>query len=212
MQDPIRIPAALALTAALLTTTVSRADTWRPPRTFQVASQDGGYRLTVVPSVLPDRAQMRKEWGGRPTRPKATGQLERKAEGGGYETVWEQPLTNDVAPVEALVADDGTVVTLDNWHSVGLGPNVVVIYAPDGKLVRSMGVDAFLSPGEILGLTRSVSSLWWGRGHHFDEAQDVLILNVGNAGLSPGREAMPQKSVRVRLRTGEILHESPKQP
>jgi len=207
MQDPSRIPATLALTAALLATAVSRADTWALPKTFQVSSQDGRYRLTVVPSALPDRSQMRRDASGRLVHPKATGKLEHKAEEGGYQTVWEQPLTNDVAPVQALVADDGTVVTLDNWHSVGWGPNVVVIYAPDGRLVRSMGLRDFLPPGEDIRLTYSVSSIWWGRGHHLDEAQEDLILNLGNA-----REEKPQKVVRVRLRTGEILDDRPKPP
>ena len=30
------------------------------------------------------------------------------------------------------MANDGTLVTLDNWHNVGYG-DIVVIYAPDGR-------------------------------------------------------------------------------
>ncbi|WP_286772128.1 hypothetical protein, partial [Sphingomonas sp. 66-10] len=43
-----------------------------------------------------------------------------------WQVVWEREIANDVAPVSAIVRDDGEyAVTFDNWHGVGYGPNAV---------------------------------------------------------------------------------------
>ena len=76
--------------------------------------------------------------------------------------LWAQPLSNAVAPVEALVSDTGRyVVTFDNWHSLGYGPNVVVIYGAEGQLLRSFSLEDLLSEAELRLVFRTVSSRWW---------------------------------------------------
>jgi hypothetical protein len=43
-----------------------------------------------------------------------------------------------VAPVSALVSEDGAyLITFDNWHSMGYGDDVVVLYRTDGTLIHS---------------------------------------------------------------------------
>ncbi|WP_165250394.1 hypothetical protein [Paludisphaera soli] len=210
MPTPRPIPALLAVTIALALAapTRSRADSWSPPKTFQVDSKEGRHRLTVEPANGNPFIQLFQNHPDEASRPKARGKLEEKTEAGEFRIVWERPLTNDVSPTSALVADDGSVVTLDNWHSMGYGSNVVVVYDRDGKLVRSMGLEDFLAPEVVKGLPHSVSSIWWGRGHHLDEKQETLILNIGNSLSSSGDdEAAPAKSIRVRLKTGEIVDE-----
>ncbi|WP_435017964.1 hypothetical protein TA3x_005587 [Tundrisphaera sp. TA3] len=205
-----RILGLLAVTLAAPTT--SRADSWAIPKTFQVTSKDGGHRLTVEPSFGDRPSPTTKDATGKAVRPKALGKLEKKSKEGRFEVVWEHALANDVSPVRALVADDGSVVTLDNWHSMGYGPDVVVVFAPDGKLVRSMGLEDFLSKEEVGNLPHSVSSIWWGSGHHLDDKQEFLTLNVGNGGLAPGDRDIPKKTVRVRLKTGEIIKDGAGEP
>jgi hypothetical protein len=46
------------------------------------------------------------------------------------------------------------VVTLDNWHEVGRGDNVVAIYGPDGKLVRQLALSDFLTQQQLPGRLR----------------------------------------------------------
>lgn len=223
LASPVRM---LTIATAIACSSTLRADSWAPPDTMVVESNDGGFRLTVDPAkpVLdpPEDKDASKRTGRqkakakpvldpppdedapeRPGRQKARAKLEKKSEDGKFEVVWEQPLTNRVAPVEALVGDDGTVVTLDNWHWVGYGSNVVVIYRPDGKLVRSMGLEDFLTKEEVKVLSHTVSSIWWGRGHALDMKEKVLILNVGKSKLKPAS----MKVVRVRLDSGELVEE-----
>lgn len=77
-----------------------------------------------------------------------------------YELYQTARLVNPVAPVQIAVANDGALVTLDNWHNVGFG-DVVVIYAPDGKLRSKYRLEDLFSAGAIEKIKRSVSSIWW---------------------------------------------------
>ncbi|WP_337175006.1 hypothetical protein [Paludisphaera sp.] len=202
LASPTRLLAVVSIFACLSTV---RADSWAPPEAISVRSRDGRFRLTVDPASAVLDPPADKDAPERPGCQKARAKLKKKSEVGGFEVVWEQPLTNRVSPVEVLVGDDGTVVTLDNWHWVGHGSNVVVIYGPDGKLVRSMGLEDFLTEEEVKELPHSVSSIWWGHGHRLDMEDETLILNVGNANF-PGEKAFT-KVVRVRLDSGELVEE-----
>jgi hypothetical protein len=77
-----------------------------------------------------------------------------------YEAYQTARLLNPVAPLHVAVANDGTLITLDNWHNVGFG-YVVVIYSPDGNVRRRYRLDDLYSPTEIEKIRRSVSSRWW---------------------------------------------------
>src|SRR5262249_51852655 len=104
---------------------------------------------------------------------------------GGYSKKWEFPLINEVSPVSALVTDDGGyVITFDNWHAVGYGDNVVVIYRANGALVKKFGLEDLLTEGDIETLPHSVSSIWWGGEHYIDHANGILNLKVVANGKS----------------------------
>lgn len=77
-----------------------------------------------------------------------------------YELYQTVQLVNPVAPIHIAVANDGTVVTLDNWHNVGYG-DVVVIYAPNGELRKRYRLEDLYSKAAIDKIQRSVSSIWW---------------------------------------------------
>jgi len=103
--------------------------------------------------------------------------MERK-QGGRWQTAWKAPLVNDVSPIEAVVSNDGMVVTFDNWHSVGWGDDAVVIYAVDGSQIRTFGLSAFLPEHYINALPRSVSSIHWRGKPRIDESVRELVIPV----------------------------------
>jgi hypothetical protein len=76
------------------------------------------------------------------------------------------------------VANDGALITLDNWHNVGFG-DVVAIYAPDGKLRRKYRLGDLYSAATIEKIKRSVSSIWWrcSRGDPHVEPNDTLQVD-----------------------------------
>lgn len=110
---------------------------------------------------------------------------------------WRLANDNTVGPGWAMVANDGTLVTLGNGCNEGPSKTDVVIYRPDGKLVRSLGMRDFLVAEDIAALPRSVSSThWWGQ-HRIDEDKRQLVLEV--KGPTHGF------SMPVSLETGETL-------
>lgn len=142
----------------------ARADSWRPPTVETTYSANGAYRFVSEPRDIQSRlAYFEAKAAGRglPPADPARGRLERRT-ASGWEIVWTAPLANEVSPVTAVVSEDGQrVVTFDNWHSIGFGDNVVVIYGLDGKLVRSLRLNEVVPGYFVDALPRSVSSVSW---------------------------------------------------
>ncbi|EIL98879.1 hypothetical protein RHOFW104T7_14225 [Rhodanobacter thiooxydans] len=157
-----------------------------PATTKVYFSADRTWRLTVTPRAVSgalayfeDKAAGREDAGALP------GNLQKRAQGfmehlehGHWRVVWNEPLLNEVSPVEAIISPSGFVVTFDNWHGAGYGDDVVVIYDGHGKPVRAMGLKDFLPKEYIEALPHSVSSIWWGEGHHFSADGRQLVLRV----------------------------------
>lgn len=94
---------------------------------------------------------------------------------------WRRPLLNRIRPGNVLVANDGTVVTLDNWESKGTGDTVVVIYAPDGSKRFALGLEQVLSEQEIRDTVPvTISSRWWR-----NVSQKARIDEAGRAAIIP---------------------------
>ena len=106
-------------------------------------------------------------------------------------------LVNEYSPGYALVSNDGTTVTFDNICRRGGGEHVVVIYRPDGKLVRTQALADFLVERDVEALSRSVSSIHWSGTHRIDEEKRQLILQVNGP---PRMVELP-----IDLETGELL-------
>lgn len=176
----------LGMLLALLLAVPAFADSWLPPSVRSYSSANGEWRLTVYPRGLTsqldyfkDKVDGKPNAGGVPGDSQASpiGHMERK-HGGRWQTVWKMPLVNDVSPVEAVVSNDGMTVTFDNWHSVGWGDDVVVIYATDGTHVRKLGLSEFLPKHYINAVPRSVSSIHWRGDPRIDEAKRELVIPV----------------------------------
>jgi hypothetical protein len=135
----------------------------------------------------------------------ARGTLYKKIGKEGFERVWSIRLLNDVAPVSALVSRSGAyVVTFDNWHRVGFGHDVVVIYGPGPTLVRRFALEDLAAPKDIARFPASDSSRWWGAGHFIDEKRGQLVLRLVSSGGTPEQRARYDKQIRIDLATGAI--------
>jgi hypothetical protein len=205
----VRLIGAVALAAA----SPAIADSWIPATRTSYLSPDKAMRLTVVPRDLENQLAYftdkvdGKEPAGqrRGGEPRALGILERRS-GQTWTKVWEVPLVNEVAPVRALVANGGGhIVTFDNWHSVGFGDNVVVIYRGDGSLVRAMKLTDILPEDYVRALPTSVSSMWWGGEHELSRDGRKVVLKVvvpsGRGSIGSPRGYV---DVRIDLATGAV--------
>jgi len=188
---------------------LARADSWLPPSTQSYASEDGQWRLTVVPrGITSPLSYFKDKVAGRPnpgaqsdSAPQPLGQMAHRVQGR-WQAVWQAPLVNETAPVDAIVSAQGVAVTFDNWHSAGHGSDVVVIYDAMGRKVRALGLEDFLPKAYVHALPRSVSSIWWGSRHGFSADGRQLILRV----VVPQKEesfnrSVPPEYVQVRLET-----------
>ncbi len=190
------------------------ADSWALPQPHKYYSENKRYYVEVIPRVLEsdlkyfeDKAAKKEPAGSKPgvANNYCRGVFYRQKEGATYEKVWESRLSNDVAPVSALVSDGGEYfVTFDNWHTVGYGDDVVVIYGPGGKLVKKLALSDIVPTTS--NLPRSVSSIFWGGKHYINERSLQLVLKV-LSGWSPHQEEGEYREVRVDLRTGEFVKE-----
>ena len=102
------------------------ADTWEAARTREYRSANEKYIARIVPA--------RRDEPGTVTVFNADRQQ-----------LWSAKLSNSKSPVLARVSDDGRfVVTLDNWHSVGYGPDVLAFYDQRGQ-IKKYTLEAALS-------------------------------------------------------------------
>lgn len=132
------------------------ADSWPKATVKAVVSENGELVVRVTPG-----ASIGDTYGfaGAPKGKFASAQWFRFRENR-YELYQTIQLVNPVAPIHVAAANDGTVVTLDNWHNVGFG-DVLVIYAPDGRLRKKYRLEDLYSAATIETIKRSVSSVWW---------------------------------------------------
>lgn len=89
--------------------------------------------------------------------------------------IWKIDLRNKIAPANAILADDGSsVITFDNWGSIGTGSDVMVVYGKNGELLNSYSLKD-ISPIPISDYYQTVSSVWW--------RCDVKYIDINNIEL-----------------------------
>jgi hypothetical protein len=188
---------ALALAAALAAP-AANADSWALPTERTTASPGGGARVTVTPRTLQSQLAYFSDATENKDKPgqvvggaeEATAHVEVKAADGTWRTLWRGPLRNDVAPVDVAVTDDGTrLVTLDNWHSMGHGDDVVVIHDERGQVVRRWSLEQLIGAAYVAQLPHSVSSIWWRGGEPaIVEGGKAVRIQVLAPGIDPGED------------------------
>lgn len=206
--------------ASLLCATSAWADSWVMPTTETTSSDNGQYRVTIIPRDLEsqlayfeDKVDEKEAAGQQPgsANTSAVAFVERKAGGGNWVELWRKPLVNDVAPVSALISSDGKyVVTFDNWHSAGYGDNVIVVYGADGTLIRKLGLEQILPPYYVYALPKSISSRWWSGERKLLDDQVTLELSIADTSTErhSGQQAFVKLRYNVETGATEFLNEA----
>lgn len=197
-----------------LLATPCRADQWLPPQPQTYESPDKAYRLQVRPRELvsalayfSDKVKKREPAGSAKGQQesRATATIEHVGTDGVWTALWSGPLTNEVAPVAALIADGGHyVVTFDNWHSMGYGPNVVVIHDGHGRVIRALALNDIVSDEYVFALGHSVSSIHW-RGDPYFGPDDTVMVPIVVPGDRQGADGETYVDAVIRLSDGAVL-------
>ena len=147
-----RALALLLLAAASLT-----ADDWPAAQRTEIFSENGERFVRIAPGEsLGDVYGFTGAEKGRYAR----AEFFVRAEDRSFRLVAEVDLVHPVAPVDALLSNEGRLITFDNWHNAGFG-KVVAIYASDGKLVKAYELEDLYGEEDLPRIARSVSSRWW---------------------------------------------------
>ena len=100
---------------------------------------------------------------------------------------WKAELINDQTtyyrmPHEALVSRDGLLVTLNDYGRIGY-KNAVVIYASEGKLVKSWHLDQLIPNNELKQIGLDMRGRWWNREARYfflkKPARLYILLKTG---------------------------------
>ena len=145
----------LVLTLALVP--VVHADEWPAAVIREVFSPSRTYFVRVTPGKsIGDTVG----FSGGAKGPFATAEFYHLEKDRSYRLAATTSLLNPVAPVEFFVTNNGSLMTLDNWHNLGYG-KVVAFYTAEGKPVRAYELSDLFTKSEIDGFGRSVSSIQW---------------------------------------------------
>ena len=190
------------------------ADSWAPPQPEIFVSANKTYRVRIAPrpiksalAFFSDKLEHREPAGAARGQKQASASatVQHLGADGKWTTLWSDPLTNEVAPVSALISDDGQyLVTFDNWHSMGYGPNVVAIHDGRGQLIRALALNALVSDDYVFALPHSVSSIQW-RDEPRLGPNDTVIIPIIVPGEQRSGEAEATIDAVLRLSDGELL-------
>ncbi|MES2766853.1 MAG: hypothetical protein V4642_13345 [Bacteroidota bacterium] len=160
-----------------------QADEWGPPETKDYYNKDSTYFIRITPKNTPNKywewftasSDNKQDFLPEDTIVTPCHAVLLKKTVTGDSIVWIKKLKNRVAPLHAMLSDDGKYfVTFDNWHSVGLGENVFVYYNENGEVLKSH-ILADISPFPIKDYQRTVSSVWWSCGRKFIDTKRIEI-------------------------------------
>jgi len=157
------------------------ADTWQPPTIKTYFSQNGKYMIKVIPTEYPDKywdwkqSKEKKKYSKSDTTLIPCHAILYHIYKNDTIHIWNKPLVNRVAPISAIVANDGSsIATFDNWSNLGYGNDVFVIYNENGELINKYELE-FFSPFDIDDYMISVSSIWWRCGEKYSKSGLIEI-------------------------------------
>lgn len=187
------------------------ADSWVMPEQTVYHAADKSCRVTVTPRPIGsqlryfERKVAESEGKAQPQPGFAQAKAECKDQKGRWQQVWSNPISNEVAPVEVLVSNGAKrVVTFDNWHQVGYGDNVVVIYDETGQVLGRYALDQLVTAEYIAAMPHSVSSIRWRGAPRIDEQANRLIVPLMVPGIDPSDEKTDYIELTFSLDTGRF--------
>jgi hypothetical protein len=182
---------ALVLVGCGLGTVAKADDVPPPPKIRKFYSSNRQYSVEITAKTRETRLRY------------PTAEFYVRAADGSYQRTAKFGLVNDLVPVSAIVSDDGRhLVTFDEWHYLGRGDRVVVIYRSNGHLVRKFALNDILTERDIETLPATVSSTWWGGTHYIDQTNSLLILKIVANRKYPWDEEVAFRELGIELATG----------
>jgi hypothetical protein len=211
----ISISLIFILVIAVAFTPSGSADEWALPKKEKYYSPNRQYYLEVIPKKLEsqlkffeDKVNNKENAGALPDAKDnhAKGFVYARRSDGTYFQKSRFSLVNEVSPVSAIVSNDGKyVVTFDNWHSMGYGDDVIVIYRSDGSVIKKFALGDLLTEGDIETLPHSVSSIWWGRDHYITDSTGMLVLKIVSNRKNPWEEGVQFRDLKIGLVDGRAV-------
>jgi hypothetical protein len=107
------------------------ADRWGPPERLRALSPSGRFEARVQPTG--ESGARLRVWRRTLPRPSL-----------GYDV----RVVNERSPVSLAVSEAGHVLTLDEWGALG-HEHAMVLYAPDGRVLKDYTLEDFLSASEL---------------------------------------------------------------
>lgn len=150
------------------------ADSSPRAKDFAVVSPNG---KTIVRIIAGNNFAQVYGYAGAPTGVMASAIYYSLDSQGEYQRQRSVFLQNPVAPLVALVNDEAELITLDNWHNMGLGKSMIVIYKANGSVRRQYSLLDLYGKNEILKFESSVSSIRW-RCHFQPELTRRGVLEI----------------------------------
>jgi len=132
------------------------ADSWLPAESTSIISKSGKFVVNIEPGVSLGEVY---GFGGEKIGQHAIARYYRYRNDA-YEKYSEFDLLNPISPVIAEVANNGNLITIDNWHNIGYG-NVIVIYSSKGQVIKKYSLSDIYKESDLGGMERTISSLWW---------------------------------------------------
>lgn len=198
MKRHLRHPHYLFILIGLFVSMIAKADVWDNPRIKTYYSESKEYKLIITPKVIPDKYY---QWDYFKSNkyPQTKKNLRRKEKFmqniSGQDTilipctaelyqinktdsvlVWKRTLLNDICPVNAIIANDGSsVATFDNWYSTGYGVNVFVVYDEKGNAKKTYKLEE-ISPFPLNDYMMTISSLYWNIGEKYIDNEKIEII------------------------------------
>ncbi len=200
MKRLLRHPHYLLILFGLLISIVVKADIWDNPRISTYYSENKEFKLIITPKMSSDKYYLWHYY--KSNRHPQTKKILRKKEkfmrnisdqdtilipctaelyrmkGTDSLLIWKRTLWNDVCPVNAIVANDGSsIATFDNWYSTGYGVNVFVVYDETGNAKKTYKLEE-ISPFPLNDYMMSISSLHWNNAERYIDNGKIEIVFV----------------------------------
>lgn len=132
------------------------ADSWLPAKVIAKISESGNYVVKVIPGESLGEVS---GYAGEKTGKHAKTEYYRYRNDA-YEKYSEFNLLNPISPVVVDVANNGNLITLDNWHNIGIG-YVITIYSAKGKIIKKYKLNDLYEKTKLNTIKMSTSSIWW---------------------------------------------------